>query len=112
MIRLLLVDDDDAQLRAMSRAFTARREDLTVVTARGGAEAIRLLTEDHFDVVLTDLKMPDVNGFELLGWLLSTMPHLPVFTMTAHWNVEAGQRLQELGNLACFIKPISPGKVL
>jgi CheY-like chemotaxis protein len=48
LIRLLLVDDDDAQLCAMSRAFTALLEDLTVVTAHGGAEAIERLEVQRF----------------------------------------------------------------
>jgi hypothetical protein len=57
------------------------------------------------DLVLTDLQMPEMNGFELLAWILRHQPHVPVYSMTA-FPAEAGERLSELGSLECFTKPL------
>jgi CheY-like chemotaxis protein len=104
--KLLVVDDDAAQLRTLSRALANRLRDVTLLTATSGAAAIELLQSTDVDVVLTDLQMPGMNGFELLAWMIEHAPHVPVLTMTAYWNPQAGERLRELGPTASFTKPL------
>jgi YesN/AraC family two-component response regulator len=87
--RVLVVDDDPNQVRALARVISVRSPGLSIVTADGGNAAIEVLRSMPVDVVLTDLQMPDVNGFELLGWLLSHQPHVQVFTMTAYPDRES-----------------------
>src|SRR5690606_22298145 len=102
----LIVDDDQAQLRLLARVLSMRRRDLTVLTASHGGDAIEVLKSGPVDLVLTDLQMPDVNGFELLAWLLSNQPHVPAYSMTAYPDSEAVGRLSDLGSLECFTKPL------
>lgn len=65
--RALVVDDDDA-IRMMLAKVVAR-QNLDVVTARDGAEAIELVDQDHYDLILLDLMMPRVDGYGVLRHL-------------------------------------------
>ncbi len=62
--------------------------------------------------MLTDLQMPEMNGFEFLAWLGTHRPSLIVFTMTAYGNAETEARLSSLGSIECFTKPIDIASVL
>lgn len=108
--RLLIVDDDQGQLRLLARAISMRRRDLTVLTASHGLEAIDVLESGPVDLVLTDLQMPEMNGFELLAWVLAHQPHVPVFSMTAY--PAESVRLTALGSLECFTKPLDIAALL
>lgn len=112
MTRLLIVDDDPGQLRMLARILAVRQRDLSVVTAGNGHEAVELLRSVPVDLVLTDLQMPEMNGFELLAWLLANRPHIPAFTMTAYPDAESVGRLRELGSIECFTKPLDVPNVL
>jgi CheY-like chemotaxis protein len=104
--RLLIVDDDELQARALARAFSRLRPDLTLLTASSGAEATRLMSERGFDLVLTDLQMPEMDGFELVAWILSNCPDVAVFTMSAFGSEQTTSRLDGLGGIEYFTKPL------
>lgn len=106
MTRILIVDDDPGQLRMLARVVSMRRRDLTVLTASHGAEAVEVLESGPIDFVLTDLQMPEMNGFELLAWVSRNQPHVPVYSMTAYPDADAVGRLSELGSVECFTKPV------
>ncbi|MCA9708164.1 MAG: response regulator [Myxococcales bacterium] len=112
MTRVLIVDDDPGQLRLLARIISVRRRDLVVVTAGNGAEAVERLEASPIDLVLTDLQMPEVNGFELLAWLSSHQPHVAAFTMTAYPDTASLARLRALGSQECFTKPLDVPAVL
>lgn len=112
MTRVLIVDDDPGQLRMLAHIIAARRRDLCVVTANTGSQAIEALRTSEVDLVLTDLQMPEMSGFELLTWLVSNRPQIPIFTMTAYPDAESVDRLDELGAIECFTKPLDITTVL
>ena len=64
--RILLVDDDAMVLRTWRRLLLATRPQWEVATAEGGARALELMAERTFDVIVTDLQMPEMTGLELL----------------------------------------------
>jgi CheY-like chemotaxis protein len=109
---VLIVDDDPNQVRVLARVVALRQPSLSVVTAHSGAEAVELLRTMPIDLVLTDLQMPDMNGFELVAWLLSNQPHVQVFTMTAFPDDDAVDRLRALGSVECYTKPLDVANVL
>jgi CheY-like chemotaxis protein len=110
MTKVLIVEDDPAQSRLLGRAISRRRPDYSVVCSANGREAIVVLEREDIDLVLTDLQMSEMNGFELLAWLLTHKPTVAVFTMTAYGNSETQARLASLGSVECFTKPIDvPG---
>lgn len=112
MTKVLIVEDDLAQARVLSRAISLRRSDYTVLTTPNGAEATALLRDHEVDVVLTDLQMPEMNGFELIAWLLEHRPSVAVFIMTAYGNELTEQQLSPYGPAACFTKPVDVEKVI
>ncbi|HKP58522.1 MAG TPA: response regulator [Polyangiales bacterium] len=112
MTRMLIVDDDPNQLRALARVVSVRQPGLSVVTANSAQDAIELLRSMPVDLVLTDLQMPEMNGFELVRWLMSHQPHVQVFTMTAFPDGDSVERLFELGSVECYTKPLDVGSVL
>lgn len=106
MTKILVVDDEPAQSRGLLRALLLRRPDFSVLTAGSGNEAITLLEEQHVDLVITDLQMADMNGFDFLAWLLSNRPQVLAFAMTAYASDETSERLKQLGSVECFSKPL------
>src|SRR5688500_12426532 len=83
MKKVLIVDDEPAVLFALSEALADRRRGVKVATAANGHEAVAILESEKVDLVVTDLRMPEMDGFELLAWLRRGFPHLPVVVMTA-----------------------------
>ncbi len=85
--RLLVVDDDPASCEAVADGL--RAEGFDVVTAFGGTEALTRAREHVFDIVVSDVRMPDLDGLTMLKTLRREMPDLCVILMTAFANVEA-----------------------
>lgn len=112
MTRLLIVEDDPAQARGLARAFSKLRPDFTILTSSNGVEATALMQERGVDLVLTDLQMAEMDGFELLAWILSNSPDVSVFTMSAFGTSDTAERLNALGAVENFQKPIDPKAVL
>ncbi|HWM95255.1 MAG TPA: response regulator [Thermoanaerobaculia bacterium] len=102
MKKVLIVDDEPVVLFALSEALADRRRGVKVATAANGHEAIAILESEKVDLVVTDLRMPEMDGFELLAWLRRGHPHLPVVVMTA-FGAETASRLD--GGLELLEKP-------
>jgi CheY-like chemotaxis protein len=104
--KILLVDDEPAQVRGLSRAILLRRPEYSVLTASSGAEAIAILTEQQVDLVVTDLQMAEMDGYAFLAWLFNHRPNVLAFAMTAYASEDTEQRLSALGTVECFSKPL------
>jgi len=112
MTRLLIVDDDAVQARALARAFSRLRPDFTLLTANSGVEATQLMSEQGVDLVLTDLQMPEMDGFELVAWILSNCPDVAVFTMSAFGTEQTAARLEKMGGIEYLTKPLDAKQTL
>jgi CheY-like chemotaxis protein len=110
--KLLIVDDDASQLRALARAVSRSRRGISVATAGSASEAIEWLQKAPVDVVLSDLQMPTMDGFELIAWMLKNTPQTPVFAMTDDWSPNAEDKLGSLGGVECFTKPLDVTSVM
>src|SRR5215470_13404253 len=105
MARILVVDDE-AGLRAfMSDALEA--DGHAVTAAADGLAAAKLLDERGFDVVVTDLKMPGIDGMALLRKLREEQPEVEVIVLTAHGTVATAVEAMKLGAFEYLSKPIS-----
>lgn len=80
MARILLIDDDDS-VRTMLR-LTLAKFGHPVVEARNGKEGLKLFAAVDFDLVITDLVMPETEGFEVLGALRKQIPRVKVLVIT------------------------------
>jgi DNA-binding NtrC family response regulator len=81
-IKVLVVDDEEVMRNLMIKIL--EKAGYKVITANGGAAARRILAEQPIDLVLSDVKMPDMNGFDLLKEIKTNYPHVAVIMMTAY----------------------------
>ena len=108
--RILVVEDDpEAALFAVH--VLAKRGGFEVVHTADPAEALQLATDEHWDLVLTDLDMPGMTGLQLLAALRLVAPALPVAVMTAH--LPDGTLFSMLGRADDLVeKPLRVGKLI
>src|SRR6476619_5050891 len=106
---LLVVDDIDDNRFALSRRL-ARQGYLNVTTAVDGRQALELLNSKSFELVLLDIMMPTVNGYEVLAQMKasSSLRHIPVIMISAVDEIESVIRCIELGAEDYLPKPFNP----
>jgi two-component system, NtrC family, response regulator PilR len=104
---VLIVDDEPDLLELVS--LTLSRMSLETRTAADLASAQRLLKSEQFDLCLTDMRLPDGDGLDLVAWIQESRPDLPVAVITAHGNVESAVRALKLGAFDFVSKPLDLG---
>jgi len=108
---VLLVDDDREMLLALKEGLTRRVDSFAVVTAGNGVEALECLRSQEIFLVVTDLKMPEMDGLELLASIMQNYADIPVIVMTGFSTPEK-ERLARQGGAVDFIsKPFSIDKL-
>ena len=100
-----LVVDDESDIRELL-AITLGRMDLAVDTAGDYSSAVKRLSGGRYDLVLTDMRLPDGDGLDLVEWIQAHRPGVPVAVITAHGNVEAAVRALKLGAFDFLSKPL------
>lgn len=106
---ILLVDDDAGLLKLLS--IRLRSEGYRVSTAQSVKEAIRLIADQRFSVVISDLRMPGQDGLFLLEYVADNHPSLPVILITAHGSIDDAVIATEKGALGFITKPINHEKL-
>ena len=102
--KLLLVDDDESLLRLMSIRLKAEGFDVTSVD--NGTQALRLMFNNDFDVVLSDLRMPGMDGLSLFDEILQQQHDLPLILMTAHGTIKEAVAATQRGVFSFLTKPV------
>lgn len=106
MKSILIVDDESRLLQSIQAGLSAYQDRFTVLTALDGREAMEVLASHRVDLVVTDLRMPEVDGFELLAHITKTCPFLPTIVMTAFATPEIEERIGSSGTLVLLEKPL------
>ncbi len=107
----ILIVDDEANLRR-SLALILQKAGFHITSASSGQEAIQFLQSNSYDLTFLDLKMPDVNGMDLLPRIRSLYPDMPVLILTAHATLESAIDAVRKGARDYLIKPIDPPTIL
>ncbi len=107
--QVLIVDDEPNLRKILSAQLT--RDGYDVLTAEDGEQGLALLRENHIDMVITDLKMPKVDGMQLLREALTEMPDLPIVMITAHGTVDTAVEALKLGAFDYLTKPFDKDEV-
>ena len=105
-----LVVDDEPDIRDLL-SITLGRMDIAVDTAGEYSTAVRMLGSETYDLVLTDMRLPDRDGLEIVEWIQAHRPGVPVAVITAHGNVEAAVRALKLGAFDFISKPLDLGSL-
>ncbi|WP_394844509.1 sigma-54 dependent transcriptional regulator [Pendulispora brunnea] len=106
----VLIVDDEPNLRKILSAQLSR-DGYDVLTAEDGEQGLQLLREHHIDLVVTDLKMPKVDGMTLLREALREDPDLPIVMITAHGTVDTAVEALKLGAFDYLTKPFDKDEV-
>jgi two-component system, chemotaxis family, chemotaxis protein CheY len=111
MRRVLLVEDS-ASMRAFVRAALAAATDLgplEVAEAQGGFDALRLLPRGPWDLVITDINMPDINGLELISFIKKSEAHkaTPILIISTASGERDRERGMTLGASGYLVKPFT-----
>ncbi|HEY2809353.1 MAG TPA: sigma-54 dependent transcriptional regulator [Steroidobacteraceae bacterium] len=104
---VLVVDDEPDLLELVS--LTLSRMGQRTRTAPDIAAAKKLLKSEHFDLCLTDMRLPDGDGLDLVAWIQENRTNVPVAVITAHGNVESAVRALKLGAFDFVSKPLDLG---
>jgi len=106
---LLVVDDEQPVLRVVERL--AAKSGFEVVSCGSGSEAMRALARRPADLAMVDLRMPDVNGLDLLRQIRAAVPSCEVILMTAHAAVDSAVEAIKLGAREYLTKPFDFDRV-
>ncbi|MEM1026386.1 MAG: sigma-54 dependent transcriptional regulator [Myxococcota bacterium] len=106
----VLVVDDEANLRKVLSA-QLRQGGYEVTTAANGQEALDLLGSDSHDVMLTDLRMPELDGMSLLSEVRNLHPRMPVVVLTAHGTVDTAVNAMKMGAFDYLTKPFDKAEL-
>jgi CheY-like chemotaxis protein len=109
---ILVVDDEPANVFLLKKIF--EKCDYNVLTAHSGAECLRKLEANHVDMVLLDLMMPGINGFEVLSRMKNNVltQTIPVIVLTALNDIRTKEKVDVAGAVNFIIKPISKNGIL
>ncbi|MFT4604003.1 MAG: DNA-binding NtrC family response regulator [Rhodothermales bacterium] len=108
--RILFVDDEQLLHSLFERLFA--RHGMTVTSCSSASQAVELLAENKFDLVVTDFMMPDMDGFALLGHVRENYPGTRVTMITAHANVQHAVRMMQHGAIDYIPKPFSTAELV
>jgi len=109
--RILIVEDNRPMRNLMRSALTTAFSDLVVDEAENGFAALKTLPSLQYDLVCTDINMPDINGLELIGFLRNhpLYKDVPIIIVSTEASVEDRKRGMEMGATDYLIKPFSDG---
>ena len=110
--RILIVDDEEDMLEGLRRLFNQHLPEVEVTTASRARQALRLVRQVPVDTVLLDIRMPEVDGFELLEALRKEDPWITVIMMTAYGSIEIAVEAMRLGAYDFITKPFTTEPLL
>ena len=110
MQRILIVEDSETMRSLLAAALEELEAPVKVTEAASGFEALRLLPRQDFDLVVTDINMPDINGLELLSFVRSNerFRSIPVVIVSTEGSERDRDKGLELGADAYLVKPFEP----
>ena len=108
--KILVVDDDEGGRISLSKIL--QKEAYSVCEAKNGSEALNLIREGNFNLVITDLKMAKMDGLELLKAIKLTKPDIQVILITAYGPVESAVEAMKVGAFDFISKPLKRSEIL
>ena len=108
-MNILVVDDESVIREGLARILEG--DDFTVDAAKNGHAAIELLQQKEYDLIITDLKMPGMSGFEVLNAVKILQPDTPVIMITGFATVETAVEAMKSGTVDYIVKPFTPDQI-
>ncbi len=108
--RILIVDDEPDALELMQELF--ERKGYLSLTASNGLDALKKIKNEEPEIVITDIRMPEMDGMQLLKTINKEHPHIPVIMVTAHGTIETAVEAMKLGAKDYILKPLRLDEIL
>ncbi|MFP4474293.1 MAG: response regulator [Desulfatibacillaceae bacterium] len=106
MQTILLVDYDANLLRSLADGLSYYQDNFKILTADSGERAIVIIANQRVNLVVTEMRMPDMNGIEIIDWINMHHPSIPVIVMSDYYTPEVRRHLTELGVFQIMDKPV------
>ena len=104
---VLIVDDEEPLLLSIAEGLSIYKKYFNLLTATNGIEAVKLIKSSPvIDLVITDLSMPKMDGFELIAYMNRNYPKIPVIMMTAFGTPKIEEIVQKMGIYCYLEKPL------
>ncbi|OGP68873.1 MAG: hypothetical protein A2169_10995 [Deltaproteobacteria bacterium RBG_13_47_9] len=103
--KVLIVDDEETLTWSMAKSLSKDRDKYEVMIANNGKEAFQLLKTNKIDLVISDIRMPDINGLDLLVMIKKEFPETKVIIMTAYGSADVQKEANQRGSLFYIEKP-------
>ena len=110
MKKILIIDDDPTICMMLQGLLKRKNFDADTVFSAG--EALKKLENNQFDLVLSDFRLPDFDGLELLQKIKSMHPHVPVIIMTSYADIRTAVNAIKMGAFEYVTKPLNPDEIL
>ena len=106
-MKTILIVEDSSTTRALIRAVIDEIGDFDTVEASSGFEALKIRPQQEYDLIITDINMPDINGLELINFVRSNARygHIPIIIVSTERSEEDKKRGMALGATAYVTKP-------
>jgi len=106
-VKTILIVEDSSTTRALIRAVIDELGDFDTVEASSGFEALKMLPQQEYDLIITDINMPDINGLELINFVRNNARyrHIPIIIVSTERSEEDKKRGMALGATAYVTKP-------
>lgn len=109
--RIVIVDDEGDFARGLARLLGRRYPESEILAVQSGREALRVLSEKPVQLMITDLRMPEMTGMELLTQALGLQPELSMVVLTAYGTIETAVEALRAGAYDFMTKPIEPDQL-
>jgi CheY-like chemotaxis protein len=109
--QILIVDDDERVRFVLENALVRMDEEYKIVTAANGHEALGYAQQEHFDLIITDLRMPEVDGIELTASIKAIDGAVAIIWVTAYGCHTVREQANELEIWGCLDKPLEINEI-
>lgn len=112
MSRILIIEDEAAIRRVLVKILSEENEAYEVIEAHDGLEGIELIKKEDFDLVLCDIKMPKMDGVEVLEYVKKISPEIPIVMISGHGDLDTAVNTMRLGAFDYISKPPDLNRLL
>ena len=112
MSEKILVIDDELDMLALLRMIIEDNTDYTVETTNNPSEGLKMIIQDEYDLVVSDLKMPGMDAMELFDEVKEIRPDLPMIIITAYGSLETSEEAMNKGVADFITKPFRKDNIL
>ncbi len=108
----ILIVDDELDMLALLAMIVSEKTDHEVTTTNNPLEVVQFVEEGDFDLIISDLKMPEMNGIELAGEIRKIDKNIPILVITAYASIESAEEAVSKGVYDYITKPFRKEQIL